>query len=183
VFSELLGTQALWVPMDRGSFKPPVIADHPDYHDESAMHWDRDPRSPWPYPVQEVLYLTDTADNQGAFQCVPALYRSLEKWLASHPDDASLREPDVSNYPLVRVGAPAGSVVIWNSLLPHGTVLSTFRPTRLSGEEPAHGSPLYATANVASSTRIRPRCWVRCQANDTGSFRRERTRKKLRTSS
>jgi hypothetical protein len=121
VFSELLGTQALWVTIDRGSFKPPVTADHPDYHDESAMHWDRDAHSPWPYPVQGELYLTATADNQGAFQCVPELYRSLEKGLASHPDDASLREPDVSNYPLVRVGDPAGRVVIWHSLLPHRT--------------------------------------------------------------
>jgi|SRR5581483_640288 len=99
VFRELLETEALWVTMDRGSFKPPVTTDRPEYHDESPIHWDRDPRVPSPYPVQGVLYLTDTTDTQVR----------------------STREPDVSNFPLVRVGASAGSLVIWSSLLPHGT--------------------------------------------------------------
>jgi ectoine hydroxylase-related dioxygenase (phytanoyl-CoA dioxygenase family) len=107
--------------MDRGSFKPPVTTGHSEYHDESPIHWDRDPRVSSPYPVQGVLYLTDTADTQGAFQCVPELYRSLDQWLVMHSDDANTGEPDVSGYPLVRVGALAGSLVIWNSLLPHGT--------------------------------------------------------------
>ncbi len=121
VFSEIFGAPALWVSMDRGSFKPPVTAEHSDYHDESAIHWDRDPRHFSPYPVQGMLYLTDAAENQGAFKCVPEVYRSLESWLVAHPDDASIAEPDVSNYPIVRVPAPAGSLLIWSFLLPHGT--------------------------------------------------------------
>ncbi len=64
--------------------------------------------------MQGLVYLTDTPAEQGAFAMVPDLYRTLDQWLAVPRSDAEARRPDVSNYPLVPVGGPQGSVVIWH---------------------------------------------------------------------
>ena len=121
-FSELLGTEKLWVSIDRANFKPPFHPDHPEYDHRGFIHWDYD-TSQRPLPqrrVQGVLYLADTAADQGGFQCVPEIYGDLEAYLAAQPDDRNPRVPDLTGYTATPIPGQAGDLLIWNVLLPHG---------------------------------------------------------------
>ena len=120
VFAELHGTGALWVSIDRASFKPPgstfgkrLPAD--------PIHWDGDPGIHGKLSTQGLVYLTDTDPEQGGFCCVPDLYRHLDDWLPEHENEARRRKPDTDDYEIVKVGAPAGSLLVWNRLLPHSS--------------------------------------------------------------
>ena len=117
-FADLYGTDELWVSIDRASFKPPARGFEGTYRLE-PIHWDGDPRAPG-LSIQGLVYLTDTTPEQGGFCCVPDLYRHLDVWLACR-HDRSLRRPDVSGFDVVSVGAPAGSLILWNRKLPHSS--------------------------------------------------------------
>jgi len=119
-FAAIYGDPQLWVTFDRVSFKAP-----PRPTDASVpmtpIHWDCDPRTWKQLSVQGVVYLRDTDAEQGAFCCVPSVYRQLDGWLANHNSDAEVRRPDMSSEPLVRVGGPAGSLVMFHRLMPHSS--------------------------------------------------------------
>lgn len=118
VFAELHGTEALWVSMDRGGWKPPASG-HPDFDRAADIHWDAKPRErivdPQPF-LQGVLFLTDTTEACGPFECVPSLYREAKAWLEARPEAT---EPDVTGREIVKVTGRAGDLVVWNALLPH----------------------------------------------------------------
>lgn len=124
-FAEIWGEEKLFVSMDKVGMKPPA---NPDYSklNHSFIHWDLDTSdlpSPLPRPIQlqGVLMLEDTAENQGGFQCVPALYRDLEEWLKRQPADRNPKRPgDLTGYEIVKVFGEAGDLIIFDSLLAHG---------------------------------------------------------------
>lgn len=119
LFARLLGVEKLWVSMDRGIFKVPRSEAHPNHADKSILHWDLDPRVPRSPSYGGMLYLTDTPSEQGAFACVPGLFRDLEGYLARHPG-LDLEAPiDVEGHELVRVAVKAGDLVLWDVRLPH----------------------------------------------------------------
>ncbi len=121
VFAELLGSERLWVSMDRVSMKPPRHASHPDYDHQGFIHWDADTsQRPLPTGVQGVLYLSDTAADQGGYQCVPGLFRTLESWLETQPKDRNPRVPDLKGFNVEPIPGRAGDLLIWHRLLPHG---------------------------------------------------------------
>jgi ectoine hydroxylase-related dioxygenase (phytanoyl-CoA dioxygenase family) len=125
VFAELIGTEKLWVTMDRVSFKPPRHPDHPEYDHRGFTHWDVDTsKLPVPYWTQGVLYLTDTDADQGGFQCIPGFHRDLEAWIKAQPPDRNPRVPDLNRLPpgmrLTPIPGRAGDLVIWDRLLAHG---------------------------------------------------------------
>jgi len=120
-FSELLGTERLWVSFDRVNMKPPRSADHPEYDHKGFIHWDTDTRDlPKPLGVQGVLALTDTTEEMGGFQGVPELFRGLDAWLQTQPADRNPRVPDLTGFGITPIPARAGDLIIWNSLFPHG---------------------------------------------------------------
>ncbi len=116
IYAELLGTERLWVTMDRAGFKPPLSVRHPLHRQETKIHWDEDPRRPGPRRVQGLVYLTDVGSGDGGFECVPSLYRELDGWLARRP---TATEPEVAGRERVEVTGQAGDVVIWSARLPH----------------------------------------------------------------
>jgi ectoine hydroxylase-related dioxygenase (phytanoyl-CoA dioxygenase family) len=132
-YAELLGEERLWTSIDRVNMTPPRDDDHPEL-DQSFVHWDTDtsplPDRPVqshgtervPFGIQGVVYLRDTSEDQGGFQCVPSLFADLEEWVAERPDDRDPYEPDFdeSEYPIEAVPGEQGDVVLWNRLLPHG---------------------------------------------------------------
>ena len=72
-FAEIWGEEKLWVSVDRANMKPPARADRPEWCNEGMIHWDADTsKQPVPFGVQGVLYLTDTAEDQGGFSMSPA---------------------------------------------------------------------------------------------------------------
>ncbi len=126
LFSELLGTPRLRVTQDRVSFKAPAAGwAHAPRVD--PVHWDAPPhalRASGQLALQGLVYLTDTAPDQGGFAGVPAIYRNLDAWLAAHPPQADGRAPRPTWRPedLVTVSGPRGAMVIWHRLLPHTSV-------------------------------------------------------------
>lgn len=122
VFSAILGTEKLWVSLDRVNLKPPADPRHPEHDHKGFIHWDVDvTKYPHvPFRVQGVLALTDTDDRMGGFQCVPALFRDLAAWLPRQPADRNPRVPDMTGYHITKVPMHAGDLVIWSTLTPHG---------------------------------------------------------------
>ncbi len=120
-FSEILGTENLWISFDRANLKPPRHPDHPEYDHKGFIHWDTDTRKlPKPLSVQGVLALTDTTEDMGGFQGVPELYRRLDAWLPTQPADRNPFAPDLTGFGITPIPARAGDLIIWDALFPHG---------------------------------------------------------------
>jgi len=118
VFTEIYEQDSLWVTMDRVGYKPPA-GEATRHWRRAPVHWDCDP---WAFDglgVQGLVYLTDTGADQGAFACVPSIYRGLDAWLASHEREQVGRHPEVTEDELVPVAGPAGSLVLFHRLMPH----------------------------------------------------------------
>ncbi|CAE8678834.1 unnamed protein product [Polarella glacialis] len=129
-----------YVTTDRAHFKPPESQRHPAWSDpgkvHDGLHWDIETSEvgwPVPFAVQGVLYLEDTAADQGALRVVPGFHRRLAEWSKSQPSDRSGREcPQSLQAGAVPVPGPAGSLVLWHSLLPHGPTRNVSRAPRVS---------------------------------------------------
>ncbi len=123
-FAEIWGTEKLWVSFDRASMSPPNVTGKFE-RNNLGLHWDTSIEVPFRFHVQGVLYLTDTAANQGAFTCVPGFHRKIEEWLKNLPDDADPRQQDLEVLGAVPVAGKAGELVIWHSALPHSAGINT----------------------------------------------------------
>lgn len=161
VFAEILGTERLWVTLDRTNFKPPAHPAHPEYSGAGFIHWDTDiGRFPdIRFGVQGVLALTDTDERMGGFQCVPELYRDLGPYLARRRAAAQdLQRIDLTGYTITRVPQHAGDLVVWSTLLPHGNGQNTSDRPRLAQYISMH--PARAENEPARQTRVQ--CWREC---------------------
>lgn len=122
-FAQLFGTADLWVSTDRVGFNVPERAGWkfpgPD------LHWDVSLKTPIPFSVGGILYLTDTPPEQGAFTLVPGFHRRVDSWMASLPPGTDPRSQDLHALGSTPIGGRAGDLVIWHQALPHGS-----RPNR-----------------------------------------------------
>jgi hypothetical protein len=120
-FAEIWDDEKLWVSLDRANMKPPARPDRPDWCHEGMIHWDTDTtKAKIPFGVQGVLYLTDTAENQGGLQCVPGFHRIFKDWVRTQPPDRDPRHPDLAGLKVKSIAGKAGDLVIWHRLLAHG---------------------------------------------------------------
>lgn len=132
-FADVWRTPHLWATLDRANMKPPVRADRPEWQHGGFIHWDVDTaQDPIPFRVQGVLYLTDTAADQGGFQCVPGFPRRFAEWVRTQPADRDPRFPDLTGLEVRSIPGRAGDLLIWNSLLPHGNGENTSQRPRLA---------------------------------------------------
>src|SRR5262245_31697063 len=107
-FAAIWETEKLWVTMDRGIFKVPESAAHPDHVDESVLHWDLDLRcGASAVTYQGMLFLTDAARSEGSFECVPSIFRDLDRYLHEHPGPVLDVPVDVAGHDVVEVPAQA----------------------------------------------------------------------------
>jgi hypothetical protein len=159
-FADILGTEALWVSMDRAGMKPPIDPRFPHYEDRGFVHWDLDTSKPLPerLGVQGVLALTDTPAGMGGFQCVPGFHRVLAEWIKQQPPDRNPSVPDLSllpaGYEVTPVPMRAGDLVIWDRLLAHGN-------GRNEGDRPrlAQYITMYPASDEEEQREERIRCW------------------------
>ena len=129
-FAELLGTEELIVSHDRVAMNPPV---GPRWEYEGFIHWDTDSTVlPLPLKLQGVLYLTDTAADQGGFQCVPGFHRKIEQWARTQPPDRHPKWPDPTGLDIQPIPGRAGDLLIWHSGLLHGNGRNTSGRPRLA---------------------------------------------------
>lgn len=115
-FAQLWGTADLWTTIDRMSFNPPETAARP--FQGPRLHWDVSLALPVPFATQGILYLTDTAADQGALTLVPGFHHRLEGWL-DELGSGDPRQVDL-NAEAVAIAAGAGDLIIWRQDLPHG---------------------------------------------------------------
>lgn len=160
-FREIWGRDDLWVSLDRANMKPPVREQNPEWNHPGMIHWDLDTsQDPIPFGVQGVLYLTDTAADQGGFQCVPGFHRTFAEWVKTQPADRNPRQPDLEGLTVEAIPGEAGDLLIWHRLLAHGNGHNrsnvprlaqyiTMSPARFDDEEQRE-------ARVASWREVRP---------------------------
>lgn len=130
-FTDLYGTEQLWVTVDRAHFKPPEHPDHPAWSHagpvHTGLHWDVCvDKLPIPMAVQGVVYLEDTAEDQGPLHVVPGSFHRIPE----------LREQRTTQGPEsfdpVPVPGRAGTLVVWHSATLHGPGRNTGAMPRLS---------------------------------------------------
>jgi hypothetical protein len=159
-FAELLGTEALWVSMDRAAMKPPINPAFPHYNDSGFVHWDLDTSKPLPVTlgVQGVLALADTTAEMGGFHCIPGFHRVLEEWIREQPEDRDPRSPDLSRLPpdfeVVPIPMNAGDLVIWDRRLAHGNGRNDGTRPRL-----AQYITMYPAGDDEEQRAERVACW------------------------
>jgi Phytanoyl-CoA dioxygenase (PhyH) len=159
VFSELFGTEKLLVSVDRVNMNPPVREDKPEYDHKGMMHWDTDVTyaATAPLRVQGVLYLADTTEETGGFCCAPGHQNTVREW-AKTVTPGSGERPDMSDITLKPIVAPAGSLVIWDTLLYHGNGRNVSGKPRLAqyiSMWPAPDVPLTEAQEASRQDRIR----------------------------
>ena len=128
IFAKLLGTEKLWVRLDRLSFKPPE--QQSDAEGKSHIHLDFPYEKITSLRLQGILYLTDTAKNQGAFCCVPELFKQPEVLKAK--EGLWFSDDELSRYEVKNIAAKAGSLIVWDSRLPHSGNVNTSDQPRLA---------------------------------------------------
>jgi hypothetical protein len=117
-FAQLWGREDLWVTVDQGGLNPPERPGWP--FPGPRLHWDTTIAEPHLFGMQGILYLADTAENQGAFCCIPGFHRRLKPWLAGLPTEVDPRVAVLQDGGVKQIAAAAGDLVIWHHLLPHG---------------------------------------------------------------
>ena len=117
-FAQVWKRSDLWMNVDVCGVNPP---ERPGYQFRgSPLHWDMTLTPPVRFGTQAILYLTDTAANQGAFSCVPGFHRRLESWLREQPTGADPRAQAVKELRAIPIAGDAGDLIIWHHALPHG---------------------------------------------------------------
>lgn len=160
-FRDIWERDDLWVSLDRANMKPPVRAQNPEWDHPGMIHWDVDTsQDPIPFGVQGVLYLTDTAEDQGGFQCVPGFNNSFADWVKTQPADRNPRQPDLEGLEVKAIPGKAGDLLIWHRLLAHGNGHNRSNLPRLAQYitmSPAHFENEEAReARVSSWKEVRP---------------------------
>jgi len=142
-FADLWGTDNLWVTIDCCIFKPPLRPDRPGRGEtgdpRGLLHWDFSvPDTPKCFKLsQAVVFLEDTAADQGTFQCVPGFQNRYEEWHASR--DGDFEFGSTSGAPMecglespTPIAGKAGDLLIWDSFSPHGHCRNTSSKPRLA---------------------------------------------------
>lgn len=129
-FSEIYGSEKLWVSLDRVNMNPPATADW-DY--QGFIHWDIDPTvQPVPLRTQGVLCLADTNEAQGGFQCIPGSHLHVAEIVAAQTPDSNLRNPNIGDMQVKSIAANAGDLIIWHVGLLHGNGRNRTQQPRLA---------------------------------------------------
>ena len=132
-FSEIWQTDRLWVSLDRANMKPPTRPDKPEWDNRGMIHWDVDTsKTPIAFGVQGVLYLTDTAENQGGFQCIPGFHKQFYNWVKTQPADRNFHSPDLTGLKVQPIAGKAGDLLIRHRLLAHGNGCNRSQKPRLA---------------------------------------------------
>jgi hypothetical protein len=118
-FEQLWNRTDLIVTTDKCGFNPPETATFT--YRGMGLHWDVSLATPIPFGTQGILYLTDTAANQGALTVVPGFHKNIEDWLNQLAPDINAREADFAPFGPTPVAANAGDFIIWNHKLPHSS--------------------------------------------------------------
>lgn len=121
--------QNLWVSTDRVGFNPPETDTwkFPGPH----LHLDIEPEIPLPFGLQGILYLTDTAANQGAFTLIPGFHKQINHWMEQFGKQQVPLGGVFDEFDSRPIAAEAGDFIIWHHGLPHGSRPNTNTKPRI----------------------------------------------------
>lgn len=122
-FEQLWKKKNIWMNNDRVGFNPPETESWK--FPGPGLHWDCSLELPIPFGLQGILYLSDTAANQGAFTLVPGFQHRIESWLNSLPPGADPRQQDLHALGSKPITGEAGDFIIWQQALQHGSSPNT----------------------------------------------------------
>ncbi len=128
-YEQLWQRNDLWVTTDRVSFNPPETASY--RFQGPRLHWDVSLELPIPFGTQGLLYLTDTAENQGAFTLIPGFQNTIEHWIYQLAPGANPRTQDLYQLGPKPIAANAGDFILWHQALPHGSSPNTSKLPRI----------------------------------------------------
>ena len=166
-FKEILSEDRLWVSLDRANMKPPARDDMPEWDHPGMIHWDVDTsQDPIPFGVQGVLYLTDTSEDQGGFQCVPGFHRLFDEWVKTQLEDRNPRQPDLDGLTVEAIPGKAGDLLIWHRLLAHGNGRNAADQPRLA--QYITMSPARFDDDEAREERVS--AWRECRPASAGPY-------------
>jgi len=123
VYEQLWNRTDLWVSADRVGFNPPE--NETWKFPGPRLHWDTELTFPFPFGLQGILYLADTAENQGAFSCVPGFQNRLEDWYNNLPKGTNPYTQNLYDLGCIPIAANAGDFIVWHHALPHGSSTNT----------------------------------------------------------
>jgi len=157
VFTNIFGNKELWVTIDRYGIMRPTkniklkngdVVDKPEWITKSNwLHWDQ---NPWYEPdfvrVQGLIALSNSTAHTGGFHCVPGFPHKFSEW-GKHNQP---RKGGIINVPLedparneiVKIFMRKGSLLVWDSRLPHGNY---------PNESPDFRAVQYVTYSVAKN--------------------------------
>ena len=130
-FQNILDTDDIVVNEDRLSFMRPTKVNPKWRTLDSWLHWDK---NPWVHPdfstVQGLITLTEHTEDSGGFCCIPKFHLKLREWTEKNLEyknkyfnetNPIVKFPDEEkdNENVKKILAPAGSLIIWDSGLPH----------------------------------------------------------------
>lgn len=118
-YQQLWGRTDILVNTDRVGFNPPETDNYK--FPGPKLHWDVSLELPISFGLQGILYLADTAANQGAFTLVPGFQNRIDEWIHSLPADTDARTQDIYALGAMPIAANAGDFIIWHQALPHGS--------------------------------------------------------------
>ena len=122
-FAQIWGRRDLWMNVDVCGVNPPL---RPGYSFQGApLHWDMSLAPPVCFGTQAILYLTDTAADEGAFSCVPGCHRWLGEWLKQIPACEDPRAVARKELQAIPIAGEAGDLVIWHQTLAHAATPNT----------------------------------------------------------
>ncbi|HEY0679303.1 MAG TPA: phytanoyl-CoA dioxygenase family protein [Chitinophagaceae bacterium] len=128
-YEQLWGKTGLWVNTDRVSFNPPE--NEKWTFPGPRLHWDVSLDLPIPFGLQGLLYLSDTAKEQGAFTLVPGFHHRIENWINSLPPGTDPRKENLYALGPEPIAANAGDFILWHQALPHGSSPNTATKPRI----------------------------------------------------
>jgi len=118
-YEQLWQRTDLWVNTDRAGFNPPETERWK--FPGPRLHWDVSLELPIPFGLQGILYLSDTAANQGTFTLVPGFQNKIGTWIKNLPPNVNPRNEDIYSLGAIPITANAGDFIIWHHALPHGS--------------------------------------------------------------
>ena len=112
------GTADLLPTNDRCVFNPPkqIGSTFPGPH----LHWDAELKPPMPLATQGIIHLTDTAETQGAFSCVPGFQYVIDEWLRALPPNVDA-QTSIRKEKGTAIAGKAGDLIIWHQSLPRAS--------------------------------------------------------------
>lgn len=116
-YVQLYKTDKIYHTIDKVSFNPPETESFKFMG--SPLHWDVSLKTPIPFGLQGLLYLTDCGPDDGAFHCVSGFHNEINSWLEKLQPNENPREKALNTLSPTPVIGNAGDFIIWQNTLPH----------------------------------------------------------------